>query len=595
MKKKLLWLIGLLFCTQSLMASQYFVSHRNFFKPKYSKSFNHFSYVHPTAPKGGQMTLAARGSTFDTLNPYILKGIPPEGIDLLHATLMKVPLDDPNVAYPYLADSLHIASDHSYVIFRLRKDATFHDGSAITSKDVVYTFELLRKYGAPQYALALEGIATVSRIDKRSVKFSFKKPSTLLPFLIARMPVLSKDFYRSYPFQESTLLPPVGSGPYEVEAFKPGDFIRYKRVREWWGRAIPANRGQYNLDSLTYRYFKAKDTVVEALARNLVDYNWEWSIARWLHRYNFPAVQEGTVVKKEFKKSHPHGLNALFLNTRKAHLKDRRVRKALNLLFNFEWLNHQVFFDRYQRNKSIYMNTGFGAKGRPSKEEVAVLKSYEKSLYPPEARVLAFNPPENSPGGVLRIHFEEALALFQSAGWHIQNGVLQHPKLGVFKLNFLFSHPSYEKQYQEYFSTLRRFGIQIHAQAVDSTTFMARLKVFDYDAVVYFMPSFYVPGREQTNMWNSRSARIKGSLNLSGIQNPMVDDLIQKLLKAPTLSKLQLHASLLDRVLSWGYYMIPMWAPHKVHVAYVDKFGFPPRSENMLSPHAWWIKPSCSR
>ncbi|MCX7124128.1 MAG: ABC transporter substrate-binding protein, partial [Gammaproteobacteria bacterium] len=361
-------------------------------------------------------------------------------------------------------------------------------------------------------------------------------------------------------------------------------------VRQWWGRALPSACGQYNFDKVMYRYFKNKDAIVAALARNLVDYNWEWGIARWLNDYNFPAVTLGKVVKKDVKKPYPHGLNAIFLNTRKPHLQDRRVRKALNLLFNFEWLNHTVFFEHYGRNKSIYMDTGFGAEGVPSEKEKKYFKNYEADSYPPEASVLEFTPTINSQGGIMRCHFEEALMLLESAGWRIKEGVLTHPVMGPFRLQFLFSNPVYEKQYQEYFLTLKRFGIDVHAQSMDSTAFMARVKNFDYDAVLYFMPSFHVPGLEQENMWGSQAAGTSGSFNLAGVKNVVVDDLVQKIMGATTRAYLHFYSGLLDRILNWGYYIIPMWNPPLIHVAYWNKFSFIPAAENILYPHAWWMK-----
>jgi microcin C transport system substrate-binding protein len=589
-------LLSVLLLTGSVTATaqQYAVSHGGFFTPKYAKNFTHFSYANPLAPKGETITLTARESGFDTFNPYTLKGTAPDGIELLHATLMKPALNDPNVAYPYVAESLYIANDHTSVVFNLDKNAKFHDGSSITSKDVVFTVDLLKREGSPKYSLMLEDVLSVTRVDKHTVKFSFKNPSKTLPFLLAKLPVLSKDFYRSYPFSEASLLPPVGSGPYEVGSFRPGEFITYKRVREWWGRGLPSNTGLYNFDTVTYRFFKTKDTVLDALARNAIDHHWEWRISRWLHSYNFPAVEKGEVLKKDLKKPYPNGLNALFINARHPHLKDRRIRKALNLLFNFEWLNNRLYYNQYKRNQSIYMDTGFGAEGAPSNAEKVLFSKYDKGLYPPEAACLPFKAPENSPSGVLRIHFEEALSLFQSAGWSIQDGVMQHPALGPFKLRFLFSSPAYEKQYQEYFTTLQRFGIEVISQSVDTTAFMSRVNNFDYDVVLYFVPHISVPGIEQENLWASKAADIKGSLNLSGIKNPMVDDLLKRLINAESLSQMKLYTSLLDRVISWGYYVIPMWTPELIHVAYWNKFDFVPAAENILYPHAWWAKSSCA-
>lgn len=598
MRKCFFLLLSFTLCGLSLCeAHEHYVASRGFFTPKYDKDFKHFSYAHPLAHKGGAIALAARGSFFDSFNAHILKGTAPEGVELLHATLMTPALDDPNVVYPYVAESIYVSSDHRYVIFKLNKQAVFNDGSALTSKDVVFSFQLLQKHGAPQYAMPYKGVLSVIRIDPHTVKFEFKEPSRLLPFILAKMPIFSKEFYRSYDFNESSLVPPLGSGPYEIDSFRPGEFITYKRVRNWWGRSLPVNVGQYNFDKVTYRYFKNKDVIVEALARNLVDYHWEWSISRWLHQYDFPAIQSGKVVKKDFKKPYPHGLNAFFINTRRPHLRDRRVRKALNLLFNFEWFNHKICYDHYERNQSIHMDTGYGAKGTPSEEELALLQTYDKSLYPPEAALLPFKAPENSPGGLLRIHFEEALTLLQSAGWRMEKGVLNHPVMGRFRLKMLFPHPSYEKQYQEYFTTLQRFGIEVEPQSVDTSAYMARVHNFDYDVVLHFNPPFHVPGKEQENMWTTKAADTFGSFNLAGVKNFMVDDLVEKIVETESLSQLELYASLLDRVISWGYYMIPMWAPSLVHVAYWDKFQFVPtaENENVLYPHAWWSKPGCDR
>ena len=404
------FLAGFAPCSKAL---QYYASYRGFFKPKYGKHFEHLSYANPLAPKGGQINLAAWRDSFDSFNPYVLRGNPAEGLELLHATLMTAPLDDPNVVYPYLAESIHICPEHTHVIFALRKDATFHDGSKITSKDVVFSFQLLKQFGLPHFSLGLAGVEKATRVDRYRVKFTFKTPSKTLPFFLAKLPVFSKEYYKSYAFQESSLVPPLGSGPYQIDSFRHGDFIRYRRVRKWWGRALPVNAGLYNFDTVTYHYFKNKDAVVEALARNVIDHHREWKISRWHNDYNFQAVQRGDVLKKSVKKPYPHGLNALFMNARKPHLKDRRIRKALNLLFNFEWLNHTVFMNHYVRNKSLFMDTGFGAQGCPSEREKEILDGYDHTLYPPEARSLAFKPVQNAPSGVLRVHFEEALNLFR--------------------------------------------------------------------------------------------------------------------------------------------------------------------------------------
>lgn len=569
----------------------YYVSHGRFFHPKYSKDFSHFSWANPLAPKGGKITLVAREGNFDSFNPYILKGTPPAGMELLHVSLMRTTPDDSNVAYPYLAESVYVSDDEKSVLFKLREDATFHDGSSITSKDVVFTFDLLKRFGAPRYAIPLEAVKSVVRVDRYTVQFTFTTPSRLLPFILAQLPILSKDFYRSYSFQETNLVPPLGSGPYAIDSFRPGSFISYRRIRDWWGRAIPSVQGQYNFDKVTYRYFESFETIARALAQHKVDHYQQPAISRWLQDSHFSlAPKGGAVIKKDIKNPSSQGLSALFINTRQPFLKDRRIRKALNLLFNFEGLNHQSFSNHCKRNKSIYMDTGFSAEGRPSKQEMALLSGYDKSLYAPEALRNEFHPPVHSTAGVLRLHFEEAVRLVQSAGWVLQKGSLIHPQFGAFKLRFLFSSASEEKQFQDYFATLKQFGVEVRSEILGPTPFLVRVKNFDYDIVMFSIPSFSTPGLEQKNLWTSQAAVLPGSFNLAGIQNHLVDDLVDKIIHAKTLEQLHLYTSLLDRVISWGYYMIPLWNSPLIHVAYRDKFSFIPAAENLSSPYAWWKK-----
>jgi ABC-type oligopeptide transport system substrate-binding subunit len=510
--------------------------------------------------------------------------------DLVFARLMKTPLDNGEVAYPYVAEKVEIAKDSKSVVFHLNPKAKFHDGSPITTQDVKFSFEALKNQGFPIYHSWYKGVKGTKTLSTRSIRFVFHEPSQNLTFLIGKLPVLSKTHYDKYKFSEGKE-PPLGSGPYKVKNFTKGGDIVYERVKKWWGENLPVNKGHYNFNTIRYAYFATAVVGFEAFKKGDIDWWKEDRIANWVENYNFQAVKEGRVLQKTFKKPIPHGLNAFFINTRRACLNDWRVRRALNLLFNFEWLNQARFYKLYTRNKSIFMDTGFGADGALTGEQVAFLKNYDEALLPPDIFTKTNFLINGDSKGLPRANKDEAMKLLKEAGWTLRDGKLRHKRQKeAFSLDIVLASAGQRKLVENFVKNLTEVGISSYVLVLPLSAYYERFNEFDFDLILNYHPPVYIPGVEQQDFWSSEEVMVPGTLNLAGVENKVVDDLVKKIAESTTISKLKIYTSLLDRVISAQYYLVPGWVPEKNYVSFWNKVESLNKAASFFSIDTWWKK-----
>jgi len=558
---------------------------------KYGPDFTHFDYVNPDAPKGGNVRLGALFS-FDSLNPFILKGTPAAGISGIFETLMVESEDEPFSEYGLVAESIEVPADRSWVIFNLRPEARWHDGEPITADDVVWTFETLMSEGHPYYRAYYANVVSAEKLDDHKVKFTFDQTGNReLPLIMGQLPILPKHYYETHTFNQTTMEPPLGSGPYRVKAVDPGRSITYELVEDYWGKDLPVNKGQYNFGTMRYDYYRDGSIAVEALKAHEYDFRVENSSLTWATAYTGPAVRDGLLILKEFPDHTPTGMQAFIFNLRRDKFADPRVREALGYAFDFEWSNQNLFYGQYARTKSYFSNSELAATELPSETELALLEPYRDQL-PPEVFTEVYEPPVTDGSGNLRSNLHAAKQLLEEAGWTIQNGVLTSPDGKPMEIEILLVQPEFERIVQPFARNLERLGVKVSIRIVDASQYQNRMDSFDFDMAVASFGQSLSPGNEQRDFWGSASADINGSRNLIGIKNPAVDALVDDVIFAEDRQSLITATRALDRLLLWNYYVIPNWHSRTYRVAYWDKFGRPE-----LQPHyslgfnTWWVDP----
>jgi microcin C transport system substrate-binding protein len=562
---------------------------------KYPPDFAHFDYVNPNAPKGGRIALIGEGAnrTFDSFQGYILKGSPAQRLDLLFDSLMARALDEPDAVYGLVAHSAEVAEDRMSVTFYLRPEARFADGSALTAHDVAFSIMALKDKGHPGYALALRGVDKAEVIDAQTVRFIFAGGNVRdLPLIIAQMPIFSKAYYELRPFDETTLVPPLGSGPYEIADFKQGTFVTYRRRKDYWARDLPLMRGLYNFDEIRFEYYRDRTAELEALKAGNYDFREEFTSKTWATEYDIPQVRSGRIKRETLPDGRPGGAQGWFINLRREKFADVRVRKALNYAFDFEWSNKQLFYDLYKRTQSYFENTDLKAVGRPSPGELALLEPFRAQL-PPEVFEEVYIPPVSDGSGRNREALRIAYNLLTEAGWVVKDGRRVNAKGEPLVVEFIIDEPSFERVTAPFARNLRLLGIEVVQRRVDSAQYQNRRKTFDFDLYVarFILPP--TPGIEMKNYWGSESAGAQGSNNLAGIADPVVDALTAKMLNATSREDLRTAARALDRVLRAGHYWVPHWYKNFHNIAYWDKFSRPaskpPFSRAVIE--TWWFDP----
>ena len=563
---------------------------------KYGPDFQHFEYANPNAPKGGVMKFSAIG-TFDTLNPFIVKGVPAAGIGQLFDTLMIQSADEPGSEYGLIAESVDLAPDRLSELFTLRKGARFSDGSPITPDDVVWTFDTLRAKGHPMYRSYYGDVTKAATEGDRGVRFSFKSADNReLPVIIGEMPVLSKAYWSSHDFEKTTLEPPLGNGPYKIDALEAGRSITYRRVPDYWAANLPVRKGRNNVDVIRYDYYRDGTIALEAFKAGQYDIRQENSAKQWATGYESPALSSGLIKKEEIKNELPSGMQGLGYNLRRPLFQDPRVREALAYAFDFEWSNKNLFYGSYARTRSYFDNSELAATGVPQGEELKILEPFRGKI-PDEVFTKEYDPPKYDGSGDIREGLRTALALLKQAGWSFKGEQLVNDKTGQpFEFEIVLNDPQMERIVLPFTKNLKRMGVNARLRTVDTAQYEKRMETFDYDMAVESFGQSLSPGNEQREYWGSKTADEPGSRNLLGIKSPVIDELIEALIKADSRASLIAHTHALDRVLQYGYYVVPQFHLGAFRVAYWDKFRRPEVAPKYgLGIDSWWVDPKAEQ
>lgn len=566
-------------------------------EPKYGPDFIHFDYVNPDAPRGGTLRLSG-GETFDSFNPYIPKGVAADGIGLTSMTLMEKSADEPFSLYGAIAKSIDTPEDRSWVIFNMRETVLWHDGEPVTANDVVWSFETLTTKGNPFYRAYFANVKDVTALSDYSVKFTFDMANNReLPLIVGDMPILPEHYWTAEgnDFTATTMTPPPGNGPYKVGKVTPGRSIEYIRVEDWWGDDVPAFAGRYNFDRIVYEYYRDQNVSLEAFFAGNFDLRKEYTAKLWATGYDAQPVKDGRIIKQTIKNKLPQGMQAFTMNIRRPVFQDIAVRKAMNYAFDFEWSNKQFAYDAYTRSCSYFENSDMAATGLPSAAELEILEPYKDQL-PASVFTDAFKCPKTDGSGNNRANLRTAIKLLDDAGYKMgEDKIRINPKTGEkLEIEFLVSNinGAFERWFQPYKQNLARIGIKADIRIVDASQYVNRILAFDYDLIVGSWGQSNSPGNEQREYWGSEKADATGSRNYIGIKDPVVDALIDMIVKAPTRDDLVIRTRALDRVLLSGWYIIPNWHIPAWRVAHWDKFGKPAQQ----APYAlgaidtWWIK-----
>ena len=575
---------------------------------KYPKGFAHFDYVNPDAPKGGTLNLGPSVSTltFDSFNAFILKGDLPEGLTLLDSDtgeslvydcLMTRAGDEPDALYGLLAERVELAPDRSRAIFHLRKEAHFSDGTPLTAADVVFTLRAAKAKGHPLFRVNLRDVTIQDPKDPYTVEFQFAGESRRDgPLFVAEFPIASAAFYKTHKFEETSLDPPPSSGPYKIGAFKPGSFIEYDRVKDYWGKDLNVVRGRWNFDRIRYEYYRDRNVSFQAFTAGSYDLREEFTSKTWATEYNFPALKEGRVKRLTLPDETPSGTQGFFINTRRAQFRDIRVREALDDAFDFAWMNKAIFYGLYQRTVSYFQNSNMMAEGPPSPEELKLLEPFRAQL-PPDVFGTAYMPPVTDGSGNNRDNLRKARALLTAAGYHVKDGKLVGPDGTQLTIEFLDNEPMTANLVQPYLQNLAQLGIAANIRVVDPAQYERRVKAFDFDLTTVRYSQRLTPGIELRERYGAREAATEGTKNFSGVADPAIDAMIEAALAAKTRPELVTAVRALDRLLRAGHYWVPHWYKAAHHIGYWDKFARPatqPRYQRGIID-TWWIDPVKAR
>lgn len=530
--------------------------------PKLDEHFKQFDYVNADAPKGGSMRLNIVG-TFDSLNPYIVKGRPAEGLTYIYETLLARTQDEPFTLYPLIAEKIDVKKDRSGIRFHINPKARWQDGKAVTAEDVYFSWITLRDKGRPNHRSYYKKVLSAEVNDPHSITFLLKKNDDgsidrEMPLILGLMPILPKHAFASKPFDETTLVPPIASGPYKLASVEAGRSTTFERDANYWGKDLPVRRGTCNFDIIRYDYYRDENVAQEAFTAHALDARRETDPKRWAELKRMSNEKKDAFKTIAFTHRRPEPIRGFIFNTRKANFSDVRVRKALSYAFDFNWINRALFQSSYKWLDSFFANSDLASSGVPDEMELKLLSPWKKDL-PEELFTKPFALPRTDDTHPLRDQLKQASELLEQAGYHIKNGVLHTPKGEPFTFEMLLADPQDEKVALEYARTLSRMGITARVRTVDASQFQARLSDFDYDVVLHKWVNSLSPGNEQTQYWGSAAADIKGSRNYAGIKSPVVDALTNKITGAQTRDDLRAALRALDRVLLSGYYVVPLF------------------------------------
>ena len=564
---------------------------------KYPADFPHFGYVNPNAPKGGvyselPSSRLYNGSflTFNSLNSFILKGEGVYGIQLTFASLMQASNDEPDAMYGLAARAVQIAPDGLSYRFLLRPGLTFHDGSKLTADDVAFSLNVLKEKGHPIIAQGMRDFAGAEAANDMTVVARFKpKRARDVPLLVASLPIFSRAYYSARPFDESTLDIPLGSGPYKVGRFEAGRYIEFHRVKDWWGADLPVSRGMNNFDTVRYEYYRDREVGFEGFTSKSYLFREEFTSRVWATRYDFPAIKDGRVKRDVIPDDTPSGAQGWFINLRRAKFQNKKLREALIDAFDFEWTNKTLMYGSYDRTHSVFQNSDMMAKGKPSAAELVLLEPFRGKV-DEEVFGEPYVPPVSDGSGQDRHLLRRASRLLREAGFPVKNGKRVLPNGQPITIEFLLDEPSFQPHHMLYIKNLATLGFDATVRMVDPVQYRKRVDDFDFDITVERMSFSATPGDSLRSYFSSRAAQLKGSQNLAGIADPVIDALIEKIIAADSRERLTIACRALDRVIRAGRYWIPHWYKASHWIAYWDVFGRPPGKPRYARgiPETWW-------
>jgi microcin C transport system substrate-binding protein len=578
-------------------------------KPALPPDFPYFPYVNPNAPKGGDVTLAMIG-TFDNFNPFILRGtsaygtvsswlILPGGsgsgasVGHVWESLLTSSADESGAGYGHLAETVELPADKMWVAFELRPDAKFSDGTPVTADDVAWSYQTLLEKGRPGFRIEMRDVKDVVVENPRRVVYHFKSNENReLPLILGGLPVLPKHFFEGRDFTAPLTDPPIGSGPYRITNFEFGRSITYERRPDWWAANLPTARGTNNFDRVRFEYFRDSTVAMEAFKAGQIDVRSENISKNWATAYDFPAVQKGLVIKGDFRHHLPTGMQGFAMNTRRPVFASPLVRQAMNEAFDFEWANKNLFYSSYTRTLSYFANSDLASSGIPQGEELKLLEPYRKGL-PPELFTEPFKLPVTDGSGNNREQLRVALSLLEKAGWSVKDRKLVDKSGEQMSFTILLDDPALERVSLPYVQLLQKLGIDARVRTVDPAQYQHLTDDFDFDMIIMIYPQSELPGNELRDYFTCTAAKAAGSFNGPGICDPAVDALVERVVTAQDRASLATAAHALDRVLLWGWYMVPNWDSLSFHVAYWDRFGFTDKPiREGLNFDSWWVDPA---
>lgn len=564
---------------------------------KYPATFTHFDYVNPDAPKGGTLseigpTASYNGAydTFDTLNGYILKGNGAQRLDLNFDTLMVRAFDEPDAMYGLVAETVEFSNDGHELVFELRENACFHDGTPLTADDAAFSLMLLKKEGHPLISQnMLEMKSALAETPHRLRIVLSGNQARDLPLMLASLPIFSKAYYGSNIFNATTMKPPLGSGPYRIGRVDAGRSITYERVKDYWARDLNVVRGQHNFDQIRFEFYRDRTAQFQAFKAGQYMLREEFTAKDWATGYDFPAVKDGRVKQLTTPDKTPSGAQGWFINLRRAKFKDARVREALSHAFDFEWVNRNLFYESYKRTRSFFENSPLMASGLPSAGELALLDPWRAQL-PESVFGEPVTPPVTNGSGQDRTLLHRAAVLFDSAGWKIVDGVRQNADGEPLAIELLHDDPMWERVCGNFIKNLKLLGVAASIRLVDSAQYQDRLKNYDFDLTVQRYSISPTPGIEILSYWSSAIANVPGGRNLSGISDPVVDALIEKIIAATDRDEQTMMTHALDRVLRAGWYWVPQWFKGVHNIAFWDIYAYPetPPTYDRALEATWW-------
>ena len=562
---------------------------------KYPADFPHFDYVNPDAPQGGTMSFRGQlaSQTFDSLNWFILKGDPAQGLELIYDELLVRAYDEPDAVYGQVAETLEYPEDRSWVIFNLRPEARFSDGHPIEASDIKFTLETLKAEARPVFRFQVDDVDTVEVLGPHRVKVTFAEDAATRDMIasVGEMPILPEHYYAEVAFDESTLDPPVGSGEYIVTEANPGRSITYCKNPDYWGKDLPVNVGEDNFDCVRYEYFADRTAAFEAFKAGEFLFHEEYSSALWATNYEFPSLENGWVLRDVISDGRPSGAQGFWLNMRRPILQDPRVRQALGMMFNFEWSNETLFYGLYRRTDSFFEGSDLQAEGLPGPEELAILEPLRERVPPEVFTEPAFSPNVSSTRQVDRAAVREASALLEAAGWAVgDDGIRRNADGDPLVLEFVHDSPGFERIILPYVSNLKRIGVDARNMLIDPAQMEERQDRFDFDIAIARLVPTANPSIELRTIFASESADQPGAFNLAGIEDEAVDELIELAIAAETRAELKVRLQALDRVMRAKHVWVPNWNKGEHWLAYWDVFGRPDvKPPYIRGDRYWWF------